>query len=284
MNIPSKLFEDWLRNKRLKDYTIKQYLYYLNKFTSDKFTQGTVAAFLSEKSNDNIVSRSFLKNLRKFLLVNYVALELPPDMKGLVSEVELPEQTGRKKHRKMEVLTIGQINSLLAAFSVEKERVQFLINYYCALRLNELVNLTFRSFNWLEWKQNAGDMGECTVIGKGDKEEIVLVPSFLMQRLRNYLRSTTTSSSKLFLGASSWQKALKVAGFKAGISKRDEFGNIIQETRVHPHKLRHSRATHLIEKGKDIRVIQEFLRHASIQSTQIYTHISKEHLKKELAE
>ena len=77
---------------------------------------------------------------------------------------------------------------------------------------------------------------------------------------------------------------LKKAGIDSGITKVDHNGKIIASTGVNPHKLRHSYANHLlIDKGLNLREVQEALRHSSIQSTQVYTYIDKEHLKEKLS-
>ena len=76
---------------------------------------------------------------------------------------------------------------------------------------------------------------------------------------------------------------IRKAGIKAKITKFDGEGKPIEKTIVHPHRLRHSYASYLVnEKGFNLKEVQEILRHASLQSTQIYIHINKEHLKKKL--
>jgi len=138
-------------------------------------------------------------------------------------------------------------------------------------------------------------MGECRVYGKGDKEGIALVPAALMKRVAIFIKNKPFSSldSRLFVRGNgdinlknksrTWQKKLSEAGIKAGITKKDEKGKIIKDTAVHPHRLRHSYASYLLnERGLNLREVQEILRHSSIQSTQIYTHINKEHLKERL--
>jgi len=98
--------------------------------------------------------------------------------------------------------------------------------------------------------------------------------------IKNYTNHRSIKS-----GATTWQKKLREAGIKAKLIKFDGKGNIIPETSVHPHTLRHSRASYLVnEKGMDIRKVQILLRHSSITSTEIYTHIDKEKLKERIME
>jgi integrase/recombinase XerC len=119
------------------------------------------------------------------------------------------------------------------------------------------------------------ESGEVLVHGKGDKERIVLMGSYAIKALRKYLEPKPENDNNLFLGrtetkltARSIERMIRKYARKAGISKR-----------VTPHTLRHSFATHLLEGGADLKVVQELLGHSSLSSTQIYTHLTKEKLK-----
>jgi len=81
-----------------------------------------------------------------------------------------------------------------------------------------------------------------------------------------------------------WRKKLDEASIRSGITTLNSEGKVIKGTRVHPHLLRHSFATHLLENGRDIKEIQELLRHSSLQSTQVYLHVNKEKLKSGIEE
>lgn len=298
MKIPLHKFEEWLTNKNLKERTVENYIYYFNKFTFDVYNQETVAKFISSKSNRNSIARSFLINFQKFLMVNYKELGLTDDQRMDVSEVELPKLTGRVKQRLIQPIPHEQIALLEKHLETEELKLQLLLSYYCGLRLGELLKITPLSFNWDEWKKDTSKMGECRVYGKGDKEGLALVPADLMVRIARYIRGKEwkSLSDKIFISGGrpgeinvknrsrTWQMKLREAGIKSGITKLDQNAEPIKETVVHPHRLRHSYASHLLnDKGMDIREVQEVLRHSSIQSTQIYTHINKEHLKERLS-
>ena len=297
MNIDIDKFESWLRNKNLKERTIEEYLYYLNKFLDNVLNQETTSRFLANKSHRNIVARSFLVNLRKFILVNYKELGFTIDQRLEVSEVELPKITGREKKREIVPLNLEDIKLLEKYLETEKLKLQLLCSYYGALRVGEMLKIKVISFNWKDWKKDMSKMGECKVLGKGDREGIAFFPKELMVRIAKYIKSQKDLdiNSTIFIknysnhrsiksGATTWQKKLREAGIEAKLIKFDGKGNIIPETSIHPHTLRHSRASYLVnEKGMDIRKVQVFLRHSSITSTEIYVHIDREKLKEELA-
>lgn len=298
MNIPLDSFETWLREKNLKERTIENYLYYFNKFTYLTFDQESVSKFLSFKVNRNSIGRSFLVNFQKFLSVNYKELGITQEARFRISEVELPKLTGRKKERLVNPIPHEQIELLEKVLETEKEKLELLLSYYCALRLGELLKIRIIDFNWDQWGKNPAQMGECRVFGKGDKEGIALIPSDLMKRIGTYIKGKRFPSltSYIFINndgkvpnmknrGRTWENKLSEAGRKAGLTKLDENGKPIEGTIVHPHRLRHSYASYLLNvKRLNIREVQEILRHTNIQSTQIYTHIDKEGLKQRLEE
>ncbi|MEM3126573.1 MAG: tyrosine-type recombinase/integrase, partial [Candidatus Woesearchaeota archaeon] len=139
--------------------------------------------------------------------------------------------------------------------------------YACGFRVSELVNLKVGDLNFNE---KTGFVKQ----GKGRKDRIFNIPIFLLDSLREYA-GNKTNEEYLFTGpkgklsSRNLQKIVSNAATKAGIKKD-----------VHCHTLRHSFATHLLEDKIDIRKIQELLGHADLSTTQIYTHISTEELKK----
>lgn len=286
MNIPIDKFENYLRNKNLKERTIENYIYYFNKFTYELFNQETISRFMSDKTNRNSIGRSFLVNFQKFLKVNYKELGLSEELRINISEVELPRLSGRTKKRLIKPIPHEQISTLEEFFEEEELKIQLLLNYYGLLRLEELIRIRIMSFKWDEWKKDTSKIGECIVLGKGDKEGIAFVPTSLMVRIARFIRNNNFNSvnAKLFSnGERSWQMKLRDAGIKTGITKLDEEKNPIEDTVVHPHRLRHSYASYLINvKKMDIRKVQIMLRHSSITSTQIYTHVDHEGLKEEI--
>ena len=205
-----------------------------------------------------------------------------------IGDVYYPGITGRTKQRLINPLTEEQINILENTLETEELKIMIQINYQAGLRLGELIKIQVNSFNWDVWKQNPEKMGEVRVFGKGDKEGIALIHVPLMKRIANFINSNSDNykgiDSRLFsMGASSYQKHLHKAGLKSNITKLKEDKSVLDETRVHPHKLRHSFAHNLlVVKGVDIRYIKEAIRHSTIQSTQIYTQLSTQELRDKL--
>lgn len=295
MQVPLDKFESWLVNKNLKPRTVENYLYYFNKFTSPIFDQESISKFLSLSENRNTVARSFLVNYQKFLLSNSQEFQISDELKTRIASVELPKLTGRQKQRLIRPIPHEKIALIEKALKGESNRLKLLLSYYCGLRLGELLKIRILSFDWDQWKLDTSKAGECRVFGKGDKEGIALVPSKIMKRVANFIRSIEFQDVNSFIFVSpgkkynfrsmarDWQEKLAEGGFLAGLVQKTTEGKIIKETAVHPHRLRHSYGSYLMNvMGLNLREVQELLRHSDISNTQIYTHIDKSALKNKL--
>lgn len=288
-----ELFIRWLRVKNLKDRSIQNYIYYYDKFkVYVSFNQAAVSSFLA--SFNNSISRSFLLNYKKFLTVNHTQLQLTQQQLIEVAEIELPKVTGRKQQKHIRTIPHDMIPVLEQALKTEEDKLRLQLTYFAGFRLGELMKIRLIDIDFPKWNKDTSSMGEVIVFGKGDKQDTAYVPPFLMQKLKDYLirKPPLSADTPIFIRTKhkvsqksrerSWQKTLNKAGIESGITRLGFDGNPLPETRVYPHLLRHSYATHLLTQGMDIRKIQKLLRHSSIQSTQIYTHVEKESLKKEL--
>jgi len=174
----------------------------------------------------------------------------------------------RSKRRHPVVLSPEEVLRLLKAIGNLKHRTVAMVLYGAGLRISEALALELRDID-----------SERMVItvrhGKGDADRQVTLSSVLLEALRVYWRSyqppTWLFPGKTVeqpLGPSTIQRALKAARVRAGIAKP-----------ASPHTLRHSYATHLMEAGTDLRVIQTLLGHRSLKTTQIYTHVATQRLR-----
>lgn len=148
------------------------------------------------------------------------------------------------------------------------------ILYSSGIRVTELASLSLNELDLAE--------GEIRVFGKGSKERIVLFGSHAVSAVKDYLKTARPEllagkkSAAVFIGRRGTrlttrqiERLIKYYAKKAGIVKK-----------VTPHTLRHSFATHLLDGGADLRMVQELLGHVSLSTTQVYTHVTKERLKK----
>lgn len=178
-----------------------------------------------------------------------------------------------------DVLSVEEIERLIAKpdarnFLGIRDRAIFELLYATGTRVSEAVNLNSGDLNL--------DVGFLKCVGKGGKERIVPVGKkaqaaliLYLQKVRPRLLKAKFPSSGLFLTRLG-KKMTRQMLWKL-IKKYTRLANIKKE--ITPHTLRHSFATHLLERGADLRVVQELLGHANIATTQIYTHVDKERLK-----
>ncbi|MBM3170991.1 MAG: site-specific tyrosine recombinase XerD [Bacteroidetes bacterium] len=274
--------EQGLSDNSLKayDHDVRSWLGFLERQKIAVF-QADVAElqhFLAELHDLGISARTqarFISGLRAFyrFLRQEKLCELDPS-----TEVDMPELSKPLPH----YLEIQEVDALLEI--VDRSRPDgirdyaiFQLLYACGLRVSELVNLTCSQLYF--------DDGFIRVIGKGDKERLVPVADSAVLAIRQYLTSVRSDIPKakghndtLFLNrrgkglSRQWvflslKKHLALAGIRKNIG---------------PHSLRHSFATHLIEGGADLRVVQELLGHASITTTEIYTHLDRSFIKEQL--
>ncbi|MBA7681630.1 Tyrosine recombinase XerD [subsurface metagenome] len=176
-------------------------------------------------------------------------------------------------------LSIEEINRLLEAPDLStsqglRDRALLELLYASGLRVSELVSLNLEQVNL--------DTNEIRVWGKGSKERMVLMGKPAARALTAYLNQGRPEllgekrSNALFLNR--YGKRLIERRVQRILEKYTNIAGIGK--RVYPHMLRHTFATHLLDGGADLRVVQELLGHASLSSTQIYTHVSKSQAKK----
>ena len=237
------LYKEYVKERNLKEdvESLKDFLAYL----------------LTEKQY-KATSIAMVKAALLFYFENLKSIEVSP--KHLA--------TPKKPKKLPVVLSRDEVKRLIDAADSEKKKLIVMVLYATGLRVSELINLKVKDLDFNE--------GVIRVVsGKGKKDRVVTVSERLLRRLKDYVR-TKTPEDYVFvskygdkLSSRYIQYLVKDLALAAGISKE-----------VTPHVLRHSYATHLLEAGTNIRVIQELLGHANLQTTQIYTKVSLDELKK----
>jgi integrase/recombinase XerC len=192
-----------------------------------------------------------------------------------VAEVQLP-----KTEKSLPVvLTISQIDELLTlplrvppgkkSFSWIPLRDAAILElfYSSGLRIAELISLDVRNIDFI---------GETVrVTGKGSKERIVPIGAPAINAIQRYRTEAAVVSGPLFI--SSHRKRITQQAIDLLLKKYLKLSSI--PFKISPHKLRHSFATHMLDAGADLRSVQSLLGHASLSTTQIYTHVTKERLR-----
>jgi integrase/recombinase XerD len=219
--------------------------------------------------NSIIRNLSSLKNFHKFMVNEDISISNPS------LHIETP------KHPKTypAVLSVGEIEKIFSVpdLSTElgkRDRAMLEMTYACGLRISELLGIEYNSVIFPE--------GIVRVIGKRSKERIVPIGSSALEHLKIYLSDVrpqlaVKGRSKNILFLNSRGNKMSRMGFWKILRKYVQLANLSID--IHPHTFRHSFATHLLEGGADLRSVQEMLGHADISTTQIYTHIDREHLK-----
>lgn len=231
----------------------------------------------------------FLEHIRELGLNHRSRARILSGVKGFFKYLMLEEAIdvdpsqqveGPKMSRKLpEVLSVEEIDLMEASFDLSKpegQRNKAIIEtlYSCGLRVSELINLRITDLNF--------EQGFIRVVGKGDKERLIPIGKKAIKEINLYMpdrnslpRIEKSSENILFLNRRG--KGLtrvmvftivKNAARDAGVKKE-----------ISPHTLRHSFATHLVEGGADIRIVQEMLGHESILTTEIYTHLDRQYLR-----
>ncbi len=260
-----KKLEIELKISKNSEYTIRNYLVANSQLLAfvgkspDEINRDDVKSFMAENLTDRSAATIILfLSAIKFAYSNIFQQDPTLSIKRPKRERNIPS-----------VLTKEEVKAVRSALKTKKSKLMISLIYACGFRVSELTNL---KVNDLNFEEKTGHVRH----GKGKKDRIFNIPDSLFVALKKQsLSQEEHGEENLFSGNNgklstrNIQKIVEKAAKEAGIKKS-----------VSPHTLRHSFATHLLENGVDIRKIQELLGHADLNTTQIYTHISGEELKK----
>ena len=241
-----KQYLKYLSDKSINYYETEEYVKYLNK---NKYAKSSINRKIASinKFYEWCQERIYLKET-KYKKIKYIK-----------QEKKLPD-----------ILTSNYINKLLNSLPTEnpknlRDRTIIELLYSSGLRVSELTNLRINDI-----KNN----GSIKVLGKGNKTRILPMTNEAYKLIDSWITNSRSfyenekSSDYLFIG---------VRGSK--ISAREVQRIVRSKLGTFPHSIRHSFATHLLDGGADLRVVQEMLGHSDPSTTQIYTHVSKKKLK-----
>jgi integrase/recombinase XerC len=242
-----------------------------SEWTAQKF-RGFLLECMKEGMARSYVRLTFaaLRSFYKYLVEREGFRDNP------LREVQLP-----KMEKKLPiVLSVSQVDELLTTpgrverqgqaqtWAAARDAAMMELFYSSGLRLSELAAL------------NVADVDTFSetvrVLGKGRKERIVPVGQLALQALQRYRLEANVKSGPLFL--SKLRKRISTRSIWLMLKKHLSQTSI--QLRISPHKLRHSFATHLLDNGADLRSVQTLLGHANLSTTQIYTHVTMERVKK----
>lgn len=250
-----------LKLRGFSPLTVRNYSFFVDKFLKQS---NKAVEELNQEDVRNYLAGMFDDKSKNTIMLAAAALKFffTEILKKEVGEIKMP-----KKDKKLpEVLTRDEVSKLLKSAETRKSRLIISLLYSSGLRVSELVNLKPQDLNFTE---NIGWVRG----GKGSKDRMFTVSPGLANELKEYMKKRD-GAKYLFsqedpLTTRNVQKIVKHLRHRADIQKK-----------ITPHTLRHSFATHLLESGTDIRMIQALLGHSSLNTTQLYTHISSDQIKK----
>ena len=282
-------YKIWLRlEKSLSANSIDAYLTDLDKLTRFIESEGKEYADITYQDLQQFVAQlrdigihprsqariiSGIKSFYRFMLLDdYITVDPTELLESPKIGLKLPE-----------VLTVSEINDILDSIDLslpegQRNRAMLEVLYSCGLRVSELITLRYSDVYF--------DEGFIKVEGKGSKQRLVPISDTAIREIKNYLLDRNGVVVK-----KGFEDILFLSRRGTALSRIMVFHIIKQQTEmagvhknVSPHTFRHSFATHLLEGGANLRAIQDMLGHEKITTTEIYTHIDRQFLRKEILE
>jgi tyrosine recombinase XerC len=255
-----------------KSYRIdlKQFLLFLNSRNSHEITRDLVSEYLyqlhQKKYSPASIERKIaaLHSLCKFLLKRKYIKENPL----------LIIKTPKKPERLPNFLTYHEVEQIFSSIKTDnfiglRDRTIIELLYSSGLRCGELTHLKTDDINIAN--------ETVKIKGKGNKERIVPIGSYALKFLLDYLEERARFSKNNFLFINKKGVCISDRQVERIVKKYAKKSGIIRD--ITPHTFRHSFATHLLDRGADLRIVQELLGHSDLSTTQIYTHTTVERMK-----
>jgi len=249
-------------------------------FLTEEADSSQISGFIADLSAEGVASVSVnraLSSLRGFYrwMVRFGARKDDPTipLRNLKTPKTLPAFLWEG-----EMAQFSELPAKAGILWPERDKALILSMYSGGLRISETAALSLKNME--------RDLSGARIIGKGNKERQVFFSEEAREALTEYLPARQAkvkaeqATDRLFISLKG--APISVPGLRWIISKYAERSGLGKN--IHPHSLRHSFATHLVNSGCDVRVVQELLGHASISTTQRYTHVNMERLKKVYAE
>lgn len=291
-NLINSFFSSYLKNER--KYSDNTYLSYLNvisqlinylekhikkkryEITIDDFTRDNILSFLdyTETTNNCIektrnhhltVIKSFFKYVQT---INPIYIE---------RFLEIDSIKKKKEEKKtIDYLTIEELEAVLSQCDLKsksgyKHFVLMSLLYETACRVSELINIKINDINFC-------NNSYIKVLGKGNKERIIYISKNMVEILEKYIKKFNISDGYLFLNNSSRQYTRfginKIVEKYVNLSKENH--ESLNNKNITPHSFRHSKAIHFLQNGTSLPVIQKFLGHNQIQTTEMYLDITND--------
>ena len=269
--------------KRVSENTIKSYDNDLSQFLtfSEKYENNrklssidnkTIRAWIIELSTKNLSNKSInrkiasIKSFFKFLIKRQIIKKNPSTLvKSLKAKQTLPLFLKEKD-------LVGLFKTINLSNTLDETRSDLILEllYGTGIRINELINLKSKNLDLIR--------NEIKVLGKRSKERILPINQNIVSKAKLYLNHKKRKSSKsefVFLT----DKGNKLYPMMVYRIVKKCLSSLINSEKYNPHLLRHSFATHILNKGADLNAIKDLLGHESLAATQIYTHNSIEKLK-----
>ena len=254
-----------LKISKNSDYTLRNYLDFNKRIL--EFTKKNPEE-ITEEDIKRYIAKNLSKSASSSIIVFLSAIKYS-FLNILKKDITINIKRPKRERRIPEVLTKEEVKKLLNALDTSKSKLMLSLIYACGLRVSELTHLKILD---LKFDEKIGHVRQ----GKGKKDRIFNIPDFLFNDLKEQSEKQKDKKEEyLFTGNKgklterNLKKIVQKASVRAGITKN-----------VHTHTLRHSFATHLLENGVDIRHIQVLLGHSSISTTELYSHVSAESIKK----